>query len=581
MKKIHKKLILALLASVLLSQFSCNKILDLDPLDRIADGNFWKSPSDFKSFSTQFYNWTRDFAGVINNEPHGDIRTDLIINNTPNVYSNGTNTIPATDGNYSGAFGKIRQINTLLDRAAKYSNPNDIKQYVAEARFFRAYVYFDLLQLFGDAPIVDKLLDVKDEQIVGPRNDRSEVADFIIADIQAAIPDLPLENAISGTDKGRVSKGAAQAFLSRVALFEGTWQKFRNNPSRATSLLDIAAKSALDVMKSQQYELFKPASLGDSSLKYLFILEDQKSNPASLKKADNKEYIFVTRHDEVIDPIGQNITQGQFANASVNFVTRKLANMYLSQNGLPIDNPSNTQFQGYSTMTSEFQNRDNRMRYTLMPANKAYWRNNSPRVTWNGNAADLASAAYTSFQPTYGSGYHNQKWAAERAVPDNSEGYDFPIIRYAEVLLNYAEAVYERDNVISDTDLDLSLNLVRGRVNANMPKLSNAFVLSNGLDMRTEIRRERTVEFYNEGFRLDDLKRWKTAEIEMPQNVLGIRWTGTEFQTKWSGNTKPTNSNGDIIMESGRIWNEKHYLYPIPSNELKLNPQLKQNPHWE
>ena len=111
----------------------------------------------------------------------------------------------------------------------------------------------------------------------------------------------------------------------------------------------------------------------------------------------------------------------------------------------------------------------------------------------------------------------------------NSEGYDYPVIRYAEVLLNYAEAVYERDDAISDDDLNISLNLVRNRINKSMPKLSNNLVTANGLNMREEIRRERTVELFNEGFRIDDLKRWKTAETEMPKDFLGIKWTGTEY----------------------------------------------------
>src|SRR5690606_10266823 len=123
-----------------------------------------------------------------------------------NIYSNGTNTIPATDGNFSGAFSKIREINTLLIKSETYSNPDEIRQYIAEAKFFRAYVYFDLLQLFGDAPIVDQLLDVSDPVLTGPRNNRSEVADFIIADLQAAISGLPLESEITAADKGRVSK---------------------------------------------------------------------------------------------------------------------------------------------------------------------------------------------------------------------------------------------------------------------------------------------------------------------------------------------------------------------------------------
>lgn len=582
MKRDFKKYITgAILAVFSLTQFSCNKALDLDPLSQIADGNYWKSSNDFKLYANQFYGWRRDFVSSVYDSPHSDRRSDLIGFTTPNVWSNGTNTIPATDGNFSGAFSRIRLINTLLSKAESYASPSEIAQYVAEARFFRAYVYFDLLQLYGDAPIVRNIPDVNDPLLTAARNPRQEVADFIIEDLQASITNLPLQSAIPAADEGRVSKGAAYAFLSRVALFEGTWQKFRNNTARANGLLEIAANAAREVINSNQYSLFKPAALGDSAQKYLFILEDAKSNPASIKKSDNKEYIFSNRHDEVLNPIGQNITQEAFAN--VQHVSRKFANLYLTQNGLPVDHPGNTQFQGYATLTSEYVNRDNRMKYTLMPPKKAYWRNTSPRVTWLGDAADRASAAFVSFIPsTAGSGYNNQKWAAERAVADRQEGYDYPIIRYAEVLLNYAEAVYERDNAISDADLDLSLNLVRNRVNKDMPKLSNTFVSSNNLDMRTEIRRERTIELFNEGFRIDDLKRWKTAEVEMPQNILGIKHTGTEYRTTagWSNILRPINGDGILVVESGRVWEEKHYLYPLPADQLKLNPNLAQNPNW-
>jgi len=578
MKIKNLKYIASVFVALTFSQYGCNKALDLDPLDQIADANYWKTANDFKLFANQFYSWRRDFGSSVYDSPHSDKRSDLLTSASPNLFSNGTNTVPPTDGNYTSAFARIRTVNTLLERAGTYSNPAEIARYVAEAKFFRAYVYFELLQLYGDITIVDKLLETGSPELSAARNPRSEVADFIIADLQAAAPDLPLQSEIQSADAGRLTRGTAQSFLSRVALYEGTWQKFRNNTSRAVQLLDVAAKAAKDVINSNQYSLFKPAALGDSAQKYMFILEDAKSNPAGLKKADNKEYIFVNRHDEVLNPIGQNITHESFAN--VQYITRKFANLYLTQNGLPIGHANNSQFQGYATMVSEFQNRDNRMRYTLMPANKPYWRENKPRVNWTGDAADRASAAYTSFLPTFNSGYHNQKWAAERAVPSMSEGYDYPIIRYAEVLLNYAEAVFERDNAISDQDLDLSLNPVRQRVNASMPALTNVFVTTNNLDMRTEIRRERTIELYNEGFRIDDLKRWKTAEAEMPQEMLGIKWTGTEFQTRWAGVTRPRNAEGALIMETGRQWLEKHYLFPIPADQLKLNPSLGQNPDW-
>ena len=161
------------------------------------------------------------------------------------------------------------------------------------------------------------------------------------------------------------------------------------------------------------------------------------------------------------------------------------------------------------------------------------------------------------------------------------EAYDFPVIRYAEVLLNYAEAVFERDGQISDEDLAISLNLTRKRINPEMPDLTNDFVTANNLDMRTEIRRERTIEFFDENFRIDDLKRWKTAEDEMPMNLTGVKWKDTDFESRWpDASFKDKDGEGCIIHEKGRNWHEKHYLLPLPTDQLKLNPNLKQNPGW-
>lgn len=99
--------------------------------------------------------------------------------------------------------------------------------------------------------------------------------------------------------------------------------------------------------------------------------------------------------------------------------------------------------------------------------------------------------------------------------------------------------------------------------------------------MRTEIRRERTIEFFDENFRIDDLKRWKTAEDEMPMNLTGVKWEGTDFESRWpDASFKDKDGEGCIIHEKGRNWHEKHYLLPLPTDQLKLNPNLKQNPGW-
>ena len=552
--------------------YSC---LDLDPKDQIADGNYWQEASDFKLFANQFYGWTRDFSNSVYDAPHSDKRSDLILDKSgTNVYSNGTNFIPTGDNNYTDNYNRIRRTNILLQKAESYGNQSDIEQYIGEAKFFRAYCYFELLQLYGDVIITKKPLDVTDPEMKVARNDRSEVVDFMIQDLKDAAGQLPL----TSVENGRVGSEGAWAFLSRVALYEGTWQKFRGNEARGKELLDVAAKAAKEVINSKNFSLYTPAILGDSAQKYMFILEDVKSNPAGLLKASNTEYIFSRRHDETLNPIGKNITKECLANAQQ--IAQKFAALYLCQDGLPIEKSSLYLFKVDGIIAHEYQNRDNRMLYTLCVPGGYYWSNENSRVNWTSDAADKASASIKGYSPANGSGYANQKWAAERKVQTNSEGYDYPVIRYAEVLLNYAEAVYERDDAISDDDLNISLNLVRNRINKSMPKLSNNLVTANGLNMREEIRRERTVELFNEGFRIDDLKRWKTAETEMPKDFLGIKWTGTEYATKWPNVSYAKNSDGYIILETGRKWESKHYLYPLPTDQLQLNPNLKQNPGW-
>lgn len=563
----------------LFSMLTFQSCLDMEPKTQLADTNYWQTPDHFKLFATQFYGWTVDFK-QLDDSPHSDVRSDLRTGITLDVYSNGTNSIPSSDKTYTNNYNRIRQVNTLLQQAEGYAAPADIETSVGEAHFFRAYCYFDLLQVYGDVIITRTPLDIDLPEMQMARNSRDEVVDFILEDLEEAIRLLPEANEISSKDEGRLSSQAASAFLSRVALYEGTWQKFRNggqNNDRSSALLDIAATSAHDVIESGFFELFAPEELGTEAYKYLFILENDKSNPAGITKSGNKEYIFTRRHDPTLASIGFNITQGRLGNAV--YVTRKMANMYLQSNGLPI----NPQTWDYSKVDSEFKDRDNRMSNTLMIPGHTYWGTGGGRIDWTGSAEEIANASHKNFMPSTGTGYFPHKWCCERdGVPTGMEAYDYPIIRYAEVLLNYAEAVFERDDKISDEDLAISLNLTRKRVNPNMPDLTNAFVSANNLEMRTEIRRERTVEFYDENFRIDDLKRWKTAEEEMPMNLTGVKWRGTEYETKWSdASSKTMDAEGCIIYEQGRVWEEKHYLYPLPMDQLKLNPNLKQNPGWE
>ena len=559
--------------------------MNFEPEAEMSDVQVWNSPANFQLFANQFYGYTRDitssttYQSSVNDGPHSDLRSDLCCGSTNNVYSSGTNAVPEKDGNYTSLYTRIYYTNLLLDRAASYSDPSAIAVPVAEAKFFRAYCYFELVQLYGNVILVTKPLDLNSPELQASRNDRSEVIDQCVRDLQEAVTGLPEK----ANEAGRLTKDAARAFLSRVALYEGTWQKFHNggaeataNSERVKSLLSTAKQAAKEVIEGNRWSLFYNSDLDTESYRYMFILEDEKCNPANLTTADNKEYILARRH-RLEDGCGYNITKTYAANAV--FPTRKLAQMYLCQDGLPYG-VSTTYPENYSSMTSEFTGRDNRMLTTLLPNGTQYWdnTNNNSRTAWDTSDASRAKTASVITN----SGYQTHKGAVERKVTDTKEAMDYPVIRYAEVLLNFAEATFElNEGTISNSDLDKSLNLVRQRVNKSMPKLSNELVNNNGLSMREEIRRERTVELVFEGFRVDDLKRWYTASTEMPQDLLGVKYDGTVFETVWPGQTHPRNADGCIIMYSNRTWAERNYLYPLPSDQRQLNPNLGQNPGWE
>ena len=329
-----------LLFSLCLLFQSC---LDMNPEEQLSDGDMWQNRGQFEAFAKNFYGWTRDFGGL--GDAHGDVQADLFSTNPRNLFSNGTSTIPLTDKSYTDAYANLRQVNLLLQKAESYALPEEIKIPVGEAYFFRAYIYFDLLQRFGGVIKVEEPLDITSPELYRTQNTREEINEFIISDLNEAIALLPKFKDITAANAGTISLEGAQAFLSRVGLYAGTWEKFHNGNGSNTELskkwLKIAYEAADAVIESKTFELFKPSDLvieGDegAAYRYLFILENEKSNPAGLNKSANKEYIFSRRHDTTLAPIGINITEGRFNNAL--YVTRKLANMYLQKStGLPID----------------------------------------------------------------------------------------------------------------------------------------------------------------------------------------------------------------------------------------------------
>ena len=550
-------LIISTLVIALLTITGCQDI-NLLPKDNLPDPLFWKTPADYIKEVNQLYSRTESFG---TKDTDSDIGFEL---NTNNI-SNGTFSAPNSDGDWSDRFVDLRQCNTIIEKSESYEGDfSEIERYVAEARFFRAYTYWRLIKRFNDVPIITKPLTIESPELYAKRNPQSDVENFILSELEAIYTKLPKQSQLRPDEIGRVTQGTALALKARVALFAGTWAKYHQHRTDYKSLLDQAISAAELVIDSKEYSLFEGE--GEESYRYLFIDEGD----------DAPEEIFGSRYYEDIrmHSSAHSVYWGWRGTP-----TKKLADMYLSKTtGLPIEHP-NSGFHGYEKIADEFKDRDPRMSQTiLMPG--------TPYINAQ-HGADICSSKFTT-RPETRTGYKLWKFMGEAfGKPSTNDTYDYHIIRYAEVLLILAEATFEKDDAISDDVLNKSINVVRSRKGVEMPPLTNQFVQSNALDMQTEIRRERTIELAFEGFRRDDLRRWKTAETEMKRAIMGIKYTGTEYEEQQAlndGYSGLIDENGFLIIEpaGNRFFTvPKHYYYSIPLDELYLNPNLApNNPGW-
>ncbi len=531
---------------------SCQKKLDLVPKDQISDPNFWKSPNDFVIAANDFY------YGLNEGLFFSDAESDIAFGSGANPISNGSYLAEANTPLWTTSYEFIRSANYLLDKAATSTFAAEIDKPVGEAKFFRAYYYYNLVKSYGGVPKIDKVLDIASPELYTGQLSQMEMADFMLADLTDAVTKLPLQSELAESDLGRVTKGAALALMARIALFMGTWAKYHGEGD-ANKYLDIAINAAEEIVSSGEYELYLGRDA--DSYKYLFLLPGDDSKEVILAKR-----FYLTR-------VTHNWTRELWFNAIV--PTKNLADQYLASDGLPIE--TSPTFQGYATLTSEFQDRDPRMSMTfIVPGSTIFFEGGILQPTYPGFSGTNATRT----------GYMIRKFLEETLDATQFQGeYDYKEFRYAETLLILAEALYEKNGSISDADLNRTINDIRSRV--NMPALTNAFVAANSLDMLTEIRRERTVELAFEGFRRDDLRRWKTAETVMPMALKGVKFVGTEYQTRYPdltpGDDIQVDSDGFIVAEaaSSRSFETKHYYKPIPLQQIQLSKgSLTQNPGW-
>ncbi|SHJ04464.1 RagB/SusD family nutrient uptake outer membrane protein [Pseudozobellia thermophila] len=618
-----------LLSAVFLG--GCEDYLEQLPQDSLSEAVYFETPEQFTNAANHFYTRLGFDYGDESSDLSGNISGDPL-------YGQGNTITPTTDDIWEDNYSYLRAPNQLIEKAAAYTgDPSEIAEPVATAYFFRAWHHFALLKRFGGVPLATQAFSLDSEEEImkfyGPRNSRYEVIDQIIKDLDMAIADLPSQNELGDDKQGKVTLEAAKSFKARVLLYEATWEKYvgtatdgdgtnsgagSNKPSgypSVTEMLAEAKKSAKEVMDSGAFELWDHRdAIGEEHLFYLFNLEDAASNPAGLTKADNKEFIFQTVYDFTLRKINQNLTHAKPVCPS-----RKLMDMYLCSDGLPVQHSK--VFKGYDTMTSEFENRDYRLKSFVNIPLKQYWGWGS---NTNGGGAQYGVAFEDSgidydyrYVPQLTSpggarnvGYQGRKFTTEHKLRETrEESYNYPQIRLAEVLLIYAEATCElNDGAISDSDLDISINKIRER--SGVAPLTNALIAPYpDLNMLGEIRRERAIELNGENFRFDDLKRWNIAIETLNKDVCLTYIEGTEYETaenpKDPGNpiyvadafpygltqTEKSTSTysgiattkaGALILDpsGNRNWTIKNYVDPIPTNQIELNPALVQNPGW-
>lgn len=667
MKSIINRIFIA--SALTFSLSACSDFLNKEPLSQGTEAIVFKTPEHFELaayYLYDLYGW--DYNAM-------DRNLDI-----SGLGSNGGGTAPESSGSWGGPYGQIRDCNILLEKAEEYAgDKNAISHAVGTAHFFRAWQYFKLLKTYGGVPIADHSLDLADPTLQAPRNSRYEVANFIINDLKEAVKLLTKEKDIPDADKGKISKEAAQSFLARVALYEGTWEKYvpsigydldgdgtnsgagtakpEGYPS-VTELLTLAKTMSKDVITEAETGTFKLWNECDSlSYYYLFNIDDAEGNIPNFKgkgKATNKEFIIYRKYDFNIAKPNKNISHTVIVGLATS-ISQQFGESFLCRNGLPIricytgnmaNAQNNPQFEGYKTFVGEYRNRDYRFISCTYIPDRTFWSSRvedgrqltatgkpypDPVFPQNDEVYNPGDPAYSSscgvFKPTLrnnstASGYGSRKYLIEGANrPSNTESADYPNLRLAEVHCIYAEATCELNGGnISDEDLDFSIN--KNRARARVAPLTNALIANvwdagywdyeqnktvcKKMNMLDEIRRERACELFGEGHRMDDLKRWGIAHINLVGQKLGHYVLGTAYETEkansaqyfgepcyypekyplrygiYEGTGKNDPDYGRSIANDPTTLNfiQRDYLTPLPLDQMRLNTNLKQNPGW-
>lgn len=527
MKKIQYIIALAFL---MIAVTACKKDeLDKQPLDASSGATYWKTETNAVDAVNNIYRYLGDFTDRI--FLSGATDDSFAWSNWPDdvlYVGNGsaTSTAEVFSHYWDNLYSMIGAANNVLDNISKVSGmtPAMSNRLIGESMFLRAYAYQQLIGMYGDVPLVLHIPAISEFNVA--RTSKATIAALIEKQLDTAASYLPATYAAA--DQGRITKGAALALKARVMLYQGDWAN--------------AAVAAKVVMDLGTYGI-------DNDYLSLFNGTNKNSSEIIL----SGQYLASTYANGTATWVG-GPTLGGWSEITP---LQKLVDDYECTDGNPIG-----QSPLYNAQTP-FENRDPRLKLTVVIPGTVV--NSSTIDVSAPNSVDGLGKNNASF-----TGYYYKKYIPSVIAGnyDSNSSNDIVLLRYAEVLLNYAEAKVEAGQI--DQSVYDAINKVRSRAGVNMPAVTAAKA-STQADLRTLIRRERHVEFPLEDNRLFDIRRWKIAETVMPGPAYGIL-----------NNYDPSRGDyGKHVLVETRYFNvNRDYLWAIPQNEVDLDKSLVQNPGW-
>ncbi|MDR2148063.1 MAG: RagB/SusD family nutrient uptake outer membrane protein [Tannerella sp.] len=599
--------ITAISAMVMIAVSSCNEeYLERYPLTSISDGDFWKSSNDLKLYVNGLYSRedllpSRTGFGTIGIYGlDADEGSDTQVWDGYNTRFNGEGIVPETGGGWNAdAWLTLRRINYFMDHypaVEALTSFDEVKQYVGEALFFRSLFYFNKLRSFGNLPWASTTLTATSDVLFESRLPRNQVVDSIMFDLDRAVEYLPAYSSYTG----RVSRETAMALQARIALYEGTWEKYHDGTAfaAASNQSQKFLQKAADVAGAL---ITLSESSGYPALDNVGVENGYRDLFNQSSYANSREVFFWRRYE--VGVIATNWHRYSDAGAGRG-ITKSLIDSYLKADGTPVAS-------GYddSNLPKVVEGRDPRLIQTVhVTAQTMIYAQASPPRYFIAPQLEGAPEALcpTGYQLQKG---HDYRWSAGRPAEQGTTGQIY--FRFGETLLIYAEAKAEL-GAITQADLDRSINKLRDRV--GMPHLTTGvagdptFEFADLPPVIQAIRRERKVELACEGFRNSDIMRWAAADEliagKIPVGAKKAQWNNFNFedylpestwdvarqntfttaldsyQTDAGGYIKPFGNRLNGGTEGFKFNLNRDYLLPIPSNELRLNTNLGQNPGW-